>query len=100
MIDLAPEMMEEVRRLLREHIPRCEVRAFGSRVAGGAREFSDLDLLLAAASPIEPHRIEALRDAFSESDLPILVDIVDLSTITPEFAEAIGTKYEIIQQPG
>lgn len=100
MIDLAPKHLEEVRRLLREHIPTCEVRAFGSRVTGGAREFSDLDLLLTAASPIEPHRIEALRDAFSESDLPILVDIVDLNTITPEFARAIGSRCEIIQQPG
>ncbi len=35
MIDLPPEQLDLVRRLLAGRVAECEVRAFGSRAAGG-----------------------------------------------------------------
>ena len=35
MIDLPPEQLDLVRRLPAGRVPKCEVRAFGSRTAGG-----------------------------------------------------------------
>ena len=46
MIDLAPESLAIVRCLLAAQLPECEVRAFGSRVTGNAKPYSDLDLVL------------------------------------------------------
>ena len=46
MIDLAPDQLAIVRRLLAAHVPECEARAFGSRVTGNAKPYSDMDLSL------------------------------------------------------
>lgn len=52
-LDLAPGQREEVLQLLEQALgPEVEVFAFGSRVQGNARPFSDLDLLLKSAKPI------------------------------------------------
>ena len=44
MIDLPPQHLETIRAILRRYLPECEVRAFGSRVTGPAKSYSDLDL--------------------------------------------------------
>ena len=43
-IDLNPNHLATVQRILAEHVPECEVRAFGSRAAWTAKDYSDLDL--------------------------------------------------------
>jgi len=43
-IDIAPEDLTLLQSILKRWIPNYEVWAFGSRVAGNARKFSDLDL--------------------------------------------------------
>lgn len=97
MIDLEPRHLEVVLHLLREHIPPgFEVRAFGSRVTGGAQRFSDLDLAVAGPAPLERNTMDSLRMAFSLSDLPILVDITDWATASPGFREVVGDRYEVI----
>lgn len=45
MIDVSPDHLAEVQAILREHVPECEVRAFGSRVQETAKPYSDLDLV-------------------------------------------------------
>ena len=97
MIDLEPRHLDLVVRLLREKVPLgFEVRVFGSRVTGGAKRYSDLDLALVGPSPLEREKLEDLRMAFSESDLPILVDILDWARISPGFREVIKEKYEVL----
>jgi len=98
MIDLAPDHMAEVRQILAARVPDCEVRAFGSRVTGQAWRFSDLDLALVADHPIPWDRLDTLKDAFSESDLPFLVDVIDWATTKPYFRKIIDRHFEVIQQ--
>ena len=70
-----------VRALLRKHAPHHRFFAFGSRVVGDAADrkrvkpHSDLDLAIAGA-PLPLEKMFALRDAFSQSDLPMRVDLV------------------------
>ena len=52
-IDISPKDLETVRCILRDHVPDCEVLAFGSRVKGKARQFSDLDLAIAGKGPVD-----------------------------------------------
>lgn len=67
-----------------------KVFAFGSRTKGTARLFSDLDLALQQGqSTVDTQLIAELKTAFSESDLPFMVDIIDLNAISPEFRHAI-----------
>ena len=88
-IDVRPADLDTVRRILREHVPALEVHAFGSRVAWNARETSDLDLALMTAKPLSIDRTARLRAAFTDSDLPFRVDIVDWATISQSFRQRI-----------
>ncbi|MBU1245249.1 nucleotidyltransferase domain-containing protein [Myxococcota bacterium] len=97
MIDLAPHHLELVRRILGVHLPGIEVRAFGSRVRGTARPFSDLDLAVVGDGPLPMDQLEALRDAFSASDLPILVDVLDEHAVSPAFRARIDACFEVVQ---
>ena len=71
-----------VRALLHLHAPHHTAFAFGSRVVSSAQDrvrvkpHSDLDLAL-SATPLPLKQMFTLREAFSESDLPMRVDIVN-----------------------
>ena len=65
------------------------VWAFGSRVTGKAKKFSDLDLCIQAEGPLGLDRSSALAEAFAESDLPWKVDIVDWATTSESFRKII-----------
>lgn len=99
MIDLEDKYLNEVKRILSKHEPTCEVYAFGSRVTGSARKYSDLDLVLVGREQIDWRRIEELKDAFSESDLPIIIDVLDWHTVPKSFRKLIKKGSEMIQKP-
>lgn len=90
-LDLRPGWLATVRRLLAEHLPDAEVWAYGSRVNGTAHEGSDLDLVVRNPADLSRplHDLSALREALSESDLPILVDVVDWARIPRNFCQEI-----------
>lgn len=96
-IDLADADLAEVQRILARHAPGYEVRAFGSRVSGGARQFSDLDLALCGKGPAPSALLETLRDEFAESDLPISVDVLDWQALSPAFRETLGDRFLVVQ---
>ncbi len=89
MLDLAADHLALVKRILHQRIPGVRIWAFGSRVTGHAKRFSDLDLALEGPDELDPHAIFALRDDLSESDLPIRVDVLDLHAVSMEFRRII-----------
>ena len=89
MIDLSPHHLETVQRILAEHLPDYEVRAFGSRATWTAWEYSDLDLAVVSPEPLDRRTSANLREALEESDLPIRVDVVEWTTLTDGFRQAI-----------
>jgi predicted nucleotidyltransferase len=99
MIDLAPEQLAIVQRLLATLVPECEVRAFGSRVTGNAKPHSDLDLALIGPTRLPLARLAALREAFAESELPVRVDVLDWHAITEAFRNIITAKFDVLQHP-
>jgi type I restriction enzyme S subunit len=88
-IDIRPEHWTIVRDILRQHLPDHPVWAFGSRARGDARRYSDLDLAVITDAPIPIPRMAALKEAFSESDLPWTVDVVDWSATSDRFRRII-----------
>lgn len=96
MLDLTPEQLAEVRSILNQHIPERTVRAFGSRVNGIAKPFSDLDLVVMGDIPLDFRQLAALKDAFAESNLPFRVDVVDWATTSADFRAIIDRRFEVV----
>lgn len=92
MIDIDAKYMDTVKRILNTRVAECEVWVFGSRVTGGARKYSDLDIALIGAEKIDIQRLEALRDDFAESALPFMVDVLDWHDISDSFRQVISKK--------
>lgn len=63
------------------------VYLYGSRSKGTAREFSDVDL--AVEEKISLQEMTLLKEAFEQSNLPFLVDIISLADTEKEFLENI-----------
>ena len=94
---LSPDFLKTVQGILRRRVPEYEVRAFGSRVTGTAKEFSDLDLAIMTDKPLDSSRVLDLREDFTESDLPFKVDLVDWAAMSVNFREIVERKYIVIQ---
>ncbi|MGI8424102.1 MAG: restriction endonuclease subunit S [Chloroflexota bacterium] len=98
MIDVNPHHLETVTRILAGHVPECEVRAFGSRVAWTAKDYSDLDLAVVGERALDLDALRRLKEAFEESDLPFRVDVLDWHAISSTFRKVIEKKYEVVQK--
>ncbi len=94
MIDLDQKSLELVKKIMSKHLPGVTVKVFGSRVTGKAKRYSDLDLVIKGEEAIPMEMLNAIKFDFSDSDLPILVDIVDWHAITPEFRQAIVSVWQ------
>ena len=97
MLDLDPKYLEIVKSILADHFPECEIRAYGSRVSGKARKYSDLDISIVGGEKLDRRTLMDLRNAFDESDLPIRVDVHDWHNTSPEFQRIIEENYVVIE---
>jgi len=84
--------------ILQRLIPHCQVWAFGSRVTGTHKDYSDLDFTIIADAPLDITTIANVSDAFSQSDLPYKVDLVEWATTSESFRNIIQQN-KIILQP-
>ncbi len=96
MINLDTQQQSIVRSILHQHIPHATVWAFGSRVSGSARHTSDLDLTV--ISPIDTPALLTVREAFSESDLDIKIDIIRWHDLPLPLQQHIVNHHVIVQQ--
>jgi len=94
---IRPEELAIVRNILERLVPERRVWAFGSRVNGPTKKFSDLDLVILGDDPLPLGRMGDLADAFTESDLPYKVDLVDWATTTPVFRRIIEAGYTTVK---
>ena len=92
-LDLRDDHAAILSAVLRAHLPAgARAYAFGSRVNGSARPYSDLDLALQWNQPLGLEIVGRIAEALSESDLPFKVDIVDLAMVDPAFRARIGAQ--------
>lgn len=96
MIDLDVKSRKILVAILEQYIPGIEVRVFGSRVNGTAKPYSDIDLVLDGKQPIPIKIINELKFALSNSDLPIMVDLVDRYAISEEFKQIIDKNNQLL----
>lgn len=70
--------------------------AFGSRVTGKARRFSDLDLC--CVDDIPKNQILEIEEAFEESNLPYKVDLVNWNNCSQEFQRIISHDMVLLEK--
>ena len=97
-LNLSPDHLRLLLDILKTHAPEAEVWAYGSRINGGGHEGSDLDLVLRSPAGLDQpqKQLPALRDALSESNLPILVDVLDWARLPEDFRQEIERQHVIV----
>ncbi len=94
---MTKEELNDLQRILKRFVPDYRVWAFGSRVTGTHKPFSDLDIALVGDEPISIETRAALMEALSDSALPYKVDIVDWASTSEAFQEIINKQKLVIQ---
>jgi predicted nucleotidyltransferase len=90
---MRPDHLACTQAILHKHLPGREVWAFGSRVTGKAKPISDLDICILGATPLPYESVAHLRQAFSDSDIPYPVDLVEWATCSENFRHLIEQAY-------
>jgi predicted nucleotidyltransferase len=85
MIYVEPEHWKIIEKVLGQNISHFQ--AFGSRVKGGYKPLSDLDLVY--ENDLPDSEIARIMNAFEDSELPFKVDIVNTAHCSEEFKALI-----------
>lgn len=85
-LHLSKNDQEIINTILQKYRNNFEFFAFGSRVKGNHKKYSDLDL---AVIDLKKTGLTKLQNEFEDSNLSITVDIVDLDTISEDFKKLI-----------
>jgi predicted nucleotidyltransferase len=98
---LPEKYLKMVQDILQTHLPNAEVWAYGSRVNGDYYDASDLDLVVRQPNNLTQRQfnLDEVKDAFVESNIPIIVQLVDWARIPNSFHEEILAKYAVLQVP-
>jgi len=89
--------MQTILSILDRYVPNTPVWAFGSRVRGNYKSYSDLDLVIIGERKMSINELGELIEAFQESDLPFRVDVLDWHATSPEFRQVIKREYEVLR---
>ncbi|MBI4128211.1 MAG: nucleotidyltransferase domain-containing protein [Parcubacteria group bacterium] len=74
---------------IRKLFPDARILAFGSRINGTPRRYSDLDIAIDCGAPAELSKWSEIEEIFAESDLPFKVDLSDCQRVSREFQDLI-----------
>jgi uncharacterized protein len=98
-LNLKPNHLRLLLDVLNTHAPEAEVWAYGSRVNGSGHDGSDLDLIVRQPDALDQpqKQMAALRDALSESNLPMLVDVLDWARLPESFRDEIQRQHVIVR---
>jgi len=96
MISITEDERNIILDIFEKYVPDCEVRAFGSRVKGKPKAYSDLDLAVVGKSRLGRNVIFDMKEIFQESELTFRIDLLDWHTVSPEFQKVIEVGYEVI----
>ncbi len=98
-IDLAPHHLTLLLALLDQHVPDSEVWVYGSRVDGRSHATSDIDLVVRNPENLtqaQPNLWE-LKNAITESNLPLLVDVMDWARVPEDFKQQMQKSHVVLR---
>ena len=91
-LDIEEKDLFYIKSILNKFLPNVKCWAYGSRVTGKSKQYSDLDLVLFIDKNQENKIIE-LKEIFDESNLPFRVDILNWNSIPDSFKDSIKECY-------
>lgn len=86
---LSKKNLQILKKILYKYFDKSEIFIFGSRVKNNFKKYSDIDILIKGKKEIDFSVLTKVGMELDESDLPIMVDIVDFHNITKSFFEQI-----------
>ena len=91
-MNLSERDLATLRAILRRSFPGGGVQCylFGSRVTGGARPDSDLDILIVSDESVPFRVLGDVREALEESRLPFRVDVSYAGSLSDDFYRRIA----------
>ena len=87
--------LEEIITIIRKFYPKSVVWAYGSRIKNDIHSGSDLDLVIKDFGQ-ENGQISVLKEAFTESNIPFLIDVLEFDRLPKSFQKEIEEKYVVI----
>ena len=90
-----PRHLKMLTDIFDSYCPNAEIWAYGSRLDGTAHSGSDLDLVIKDFGGEKLYTFE-LKEMFSESNIPFLIDILEFDKIPESFQKEILKNYVVI----
>ena len=92
-----PTDQQFVYETIQKILPRSKIIAFGSRMNGKAKQYSDLDIAVDTGSPIALKDLSHIKSEFANSSLLYKVDVVDFARVSTEFQKIITDSGVVIR---
>ena len=89
---IKPQYLQILLEIFKSYCPDAEIWAYGSRINGEAHEASDLDLVVKSFND-ENKSLSVLKELINDSDIPIIVDILEFDKIPLSFQKEIEKDY-------
>ena len=89
---IKPQYLQILLDIFNNYCPNAEIWAYGSRINGEAHEASDLDLVVKSFND-ENKSLSVLKELINDSDIPIIVDILEFDKIPFSFQKEIEKDY-------
>lgn len=99
-LNVSHEDLIQVKAILKQYASGLEAWAYGSRIKGSAHDASDLDLVL--RNPLDLQKpidnLAQIKQAFIDSDLPFLIDLMDWAYLQDSYREEIDKQHVQLSQ--
>jgi len=89
------EYLNMLLSIFEDYCPKAKIWAYGSILGGDAHSGSDLDLVVKDFGD-KNCSLSELKNLFSESDMPFLIDIVVFDDLPKSFQDEILKNYLVI----
>ena len=100
-LQISSSILQQIQSIIHKLYPEALVWAYGSRVKGNCHAGSDLDLVVIDFGSGEGST-SILREAFSNSSIPFLIDIRYWAKLPKHFQDEITNNYVVVyeRKPG
>ena len=84
-------ILQKLSEILYRHATpeQVDVYLFGSWAKGTEKRTSDIDLAIYSKTNLSPAFLPILKEEFEESTIPYRVELVDLRTVSEDFAQNV-----------
>ncbi len=87
------ESLDFIKKTIYKYLPEeYGVFVYGSRAAGKAAKWSDIDVGILGKEKVPSREIALIKDEIEESNIPYLVDVVDFSRVSDKFKRIASSK--------